>query len=87
LVEPRDLGFDAKAEGVRTADPEVKTLKEAKDSLERTMVMSVLDRHKGNIARSAEELGISRPTLYDIMKKHGLFSETLQQEGAAPDNR
>jgi two-component system NtrC family response regulator len=38
------------------------------------MVMSAIDKHRGNIARAAEELGISRPTLYDAMKKHGLFS-------------
>ena len=28
-----------------------------------------------NIAKAAEELGISRPTLYDIMKKHGLYND------------
>jgi two-component system NtrC family response regulator len=35
--------------------------------------MQAMDRHKGNIAQASEELGISRPTFYDIMKKHGLF--------------
>jgi DNA-binding NtrC family response regulator len=29
-------------------------------------------RHGGNTTRAAEELAISRPTLYDLMKKYGL---------------
>jgi DNA-binding NtrC family response regulator len=46
------------------------------------MVVSALDNHVGNIAKAAEELGISRPTLYDIMKRHGLFNGTLHPENA-----
>jgi len=39
-----------------------------------------LDKHAGNIAKAAEELGVSRPTIYDIMKKHGLYNGSIQQE-------
>jgi two-component system NtrC family response regulator len=34
------------------------------------LVESTVVRHKGNIKRAAEELGISRPTLYDLLDKY-----------------
>jgi two-component system NtrC family response regulator len=80
LIQPQDLGFDAKPQGMEAARAEVKTLKEARDRVEKEMVMSVLSKHGGNIAKAAEELAISRPTLYDIMKRHGLFSAALHEE-------
>ena len=48
------------------------TLKDARESLERDMIRSALRRHGGKIAPAAVELGISRPTLYDMMEKLGL---------------
>ncbi len=77
LVEPRDLGFEALPIGQKADDPAVRTLKEAKERLEKDMVLSALDRYSGNIAKSAEALGISRPTLYDILRKHGMYNGTL----------
>ena len=82
LVEPQDMGFPAEAAGRGCEEHEVRTLKDAKDRIERELVIHSLDRNKGNIARSAEELGISRPTLYDLMKKHGMYNEPIRQENA-----
>ena len=48
------------------------TLREAREALERDMILRVLARHKDNITRAAEELGISRPTLYELMEKLGI---------------
>jgi two-component system NtrC family response regulator len=75
LIEPHDLGFDAKLTTQWKAQSGIRTLKEAKEGVEKEMVVSSLDRNEGNIAKSAEELGISRPTLYDLMKKYGLYNE------------
>jgi two-component system NtrC family response regulator len=36
------------------------------------MVQSALRRHRGTIASAALELGISRPTLYELMEKLGI---------------
>jgi two-component system NtrC family response regulator len=36
------------------------------------MVLRVLTKHNDNITRAAEELGISRPTLYELMEKLGI---------------
>ncbi len=43
------------------------TLKEARESVEREMVQDALRRHQGKITSAALELGISRPTLYELM--------------------
>jgi two-component system NtrC family response regulator len=51
------------------------TLKEARESVEREMVQDALRRHKGKITSAALELGISRPTLYELMEKLGIARE------------
>ncbi len=51
------------------------TLKEAREILEREMVQQVLQRHAGKISSAAIELGISRPTLYELMEKLGIQRE------------
>jgi two-component system, NtrC family, response regulator len=48
------------------------TLKEARESVEREMVQDALRRHRGRITAAALELGISRPTLYELMEKLGI---------------
>lgn len=48
------------------------TLKEARESVERDLIQDALKRHMGRITSAAEELGISRPTLYELMEKLGI---------------
>jgi two-component system NtrC family response regulator len=48
------------------------TLKEARERLESEMVRQSLKRHAGKITSAAMELGISRPTLYELMDKLGI---------------
>jgi two-component system NtrC family response regulator len=53
-------------------DPEsapLVTLKEAREDIERQLVTDALRRHNGKIAPTAVELGVSRPTLYELLKK------------------
>jgi len=47
-------------------------LKEAREALEKDMVQRSLARNRGNITHTANELGISRPTLYELMEKLGI---------------
>jgi two-component system, NtrC family, response regulator len=49
-----------------------RTLQEARDELDRQLVTQALRRLKGNISAAATQLGISRPTLYELMDKFGL---------------
>ncbi len=59
-----DLELNQPGEGKPSA-----TLKEARESVEREVVQQALQRHLGKISSAAAELGISRPTLYELMEK------------------
>jgi len=48
------------------------TLKEARECVERDLINQVLRKHSGKIAPAASELGVSRPTLYELMEKLGI---------------
>ena len=50
-------------------------LKEARESVEKEMVLNALRRSGGKISRAADELGISRPTLYELMEKLGIKND------------
>ena len=45
------------------------TLKDAREAVEREMIEQALRKHLGKIAPAAAELGVSRPTLYELMDK------------------
>ena len=40
-----------------------------REAAERQAVITALARTDGNIVRAAEVLGVSRPTLYDLMNR------------------
>jgi two-component system NtrC family response regulator len=50
-------------------------LKEARETLERELVNQALDRNDGNISAAAKDLGVSRPTFYELMNKLGISKE------------
>ena len=52
------------------------TLKDARESVERAMVQDALRRHRGKVTSAALELGISRPTLYELMEKLGVTKDS-----------
>ncbi|MDF1536941.1 MAG: PEP-CTERM-box response regulator transcription factor [bacterium] len=64
-VQPADLELEGGDKGVRRG----MTLKEARESVERELVLSAMDWNGGNLTQTALDLDISRPTLYDLMKK------------------
>ncbi|MDY0212472.1 MAG: PEP-CTERM-box response regulator transcription factor [Desulfuromonadaceae bacterium] len=72
FLEPVDLGFDLGEQAAVTFSTEQMTLKQARDRLEREMLVDSLKSCEGNIAKASEHLGVSRPTFYDLMKKHHL---------------
>lgn len=47
-------------------------LKEAREELERDFIQRALSKNKGNVSQAAADLGISRPTLYELMGKLGI---------------
>jgi two-component system NtrC family response regulator len=51
------------------------TLKHAREHVEREMIEEALKRNAGKITSAAAELGISRPTLYELMEKLSIAKE------------
>jgi two-component system NtrC family response regulator len=51
---------------------DVLNLRQVRDEAEKQAVIRVLGRANGNLSRAAELLGISRPTLYDLLDRFGL---------------
>jgi two-component system NtrC family response regulator len=54
------------------------TLKEAREKLEREMILQGLRKHSWKIAAVAVELGVSRPTLYELMEKLNIHRHTQE---------
>jgi len=51
-------------------------LKEARENLEREMVLKALERNDYKITAAAQELGVSRPTFYELMNKLGVSRDS-----------
>jgi len=64
LVAAADLGFNGDRNGRE------RSLGEARNGVERDVVVGALRQAAGNVSRAARAIGVSRPTLYDLMKKH-----------------
>ena len=58
-------------------------LKEARENAEREVVQKALRKHGGKIAPAAADLGISRPTLYELMEKLGIGKPDERPGGIA----
>jgi two-component system NtrC family response regulator len=62
-----DIGLEPDA-----GDVSVLNLRQVRDEAERSAVLRVLGRVNGNLSKASEMLGVSRPTLYDLMHRFGL---------------
>jgi two-component system NtrC family response regulator len=71
-VTAKDLELDQDQDVVSSS---ATTLKHAREQVEREMVQQALKRNSGKITSAAAELGISRPTLYELMDKLGIAKE------------
>ena len=75
-------------EDLELAEPQVespRTLQEARDQAERALLVDALTRNAGNITRAARDIDVSRPTLHDLLRKHGVDAERFRRAGAPED--
>lgn len=54
------------------AEEEPLNLRQVRDEAEYKAIVKALARTDGNIVKASEMLGISRPTMYDLMGRHGI---------------
>ncbi len=69
MISPAELELSAPADGKEISQG---TLKEARQEFERDIIARALKENGGNISKTARAIGISRPTLYELMERHGL---------------
>jgi two-component system NtrC family response regulator len=60
------------------------TLRASRDSREKDLVRLAMEKAEGNVSRAAAELGVSRPTLYQLLIRYGLKkAKPEEQNGKA----
>ncbi|MFN0060007.1 MAG: tetratricopeptide repeat protein [Planctomycetota bacterium] len=74
VLEGPTNGFDVSGEIAALTRGDL-TLKEAKIALERRYIAAELQKSRGNITRAAESLGVHRPQLSNLIKKHNVRRE------------
>ncbi len=67
-ITPEELQFNQDAEGEHMAI----NLREVRERAEKDAILRAIAYADNNVSRAAEYLGVSRPTLYDLMNKYSL---------------
>ncbi len=79
LVTAMDLGLDADAGD----EIESLNLREVRQRAESKAIRVALTRCYGNISKASEMLGITRPTLYDLLNKYGMSADSYSKKAAS----
>jgi two-component system NtrC family response regulator len=79
VVTAADLGLEDPGD-----DPEYLNLRVARQRAEAQAVRQSLAVARGNLSRAAELLGVTRPTLYDLLSKHSIDAAQFGRHAAAP---
>jgi two-component system NtrC family response regulator len=77
MVTAMDLGLTGGDE-----EAESLNLREVRQVAESKAIRVALTRSYGNISKAAELLGITRPTLYDLLNKYGLSADSYSKKAA-----
>lgn len=70
LVNSADLDLPGSTD--EDGESDIINLKAVRDAADHRAIRRAIARTEGNISNAAKLLGISRPTLYDLIKQHGL---------------
>ena len=78
VVTAGDLGLEDPGD-----DPEYLNLRVARQRAEAQAVRQSLAVAQGNLSRAAELLGVTRPTLYDLLEKHSIDPAQFGRQSSA----
>ena len=56
------------------------SLKEARNGIERRVLVGALQRYRGNITRAAKAVQLSRPAFHELLVKHGIRAEKFKAQ-------
>ncbi len=70
-IDVMDLGIN------QDVEPVPLNLREAREQIELKIIQRALAIHNNNISHTAAALDVSRPALYQMMKKLGLNSDSV----------
>jgi len=56
-----------------TSGPQGKTLREIREHVEKEALQVALQKFRNNVSRASQELGITRTTFYELLKKHNII--------------
>lgn len=74
MTEGKQIGLDELHLG--TADEDILDLRKVRNDAEKRAIQRALTQVGGNLSKGSSLLGVSRPTLYDLLDKHGLKRPT-----------
>lgn len=77
MISAMDLGLQ-----IGDEEAESLNLREVRQRAESKAIRVALTKCYGNISKAAEMLGITRPTLYDLLNKYGLSSDSYSKKAA-----
>jgi len=77
MVTAADLGLEVGDESGLSLN-----LREVRAQAESKAIRVALTKSYGNISKAADLLGVTRPTLYDLLSKHGLSAEGYSKKAA-----
>ncbi len=74
-IDLRDLPVEIAESGAISVPSDFSSLREARDDFERRFILAALRKNRGNVTRTAEELGIERSHFYRKLKGYGIDVE------------
>lgn len=78
MVTAADMGLQTNADNTESLN-----LREVRQHAESKAIRVALTKSYGNISKAAEMLGITRPTLYDLLNKYGLSAESYSRKSTS----
>jgi len=74
-IDLRDLPVEIVESDAISVPPDFSSLRQARDDFERRFILAALRKNRGNVTRTAEELGVERSHFYRKLKGYGIDVE------------